>query len=258
MGALYRKAERNLPKALLSAYAIMFILGLVVLFIIASQYPGLGPELFKSVYALQYGLNHYGLGIPDNFVSIMLLIPAYASATGFLFAAKHQLANMADSGMTFAFFKKRWGVNNIPINSVVFVTVLQYVLFVIINHYQHDDAATYRLCCIFACFLYLSMFCSFITFRSKFASMERHFTNPTGVVGACVGMLVFFFVLVSLFFYQPSDKNSLSLTWMAWMIIVMIYYFAYVQFTQFFSKEEQNKQTSSTLTSARSSRSGSS
>jgi len=181
------------------------------------------------------------LGIPDVYIPILLLIPTYASATGFMFAAKHQLTNMADSGMTFALFKVRWGENNIPIYAVLFVTVLQYVLFLVINNFQESDGGTYRLCCIFACFLYMSLLCAFITFRSKFANMERRFTNPLGIPGACLGILIFFFVLVGLLFYQPIDKNALSLTFMSWIIIVTVCYFAYVQFTQFFSKEEQDK-----------------
>lgn len=232
-------AEVNLPKAMLTAYGIMCCLGISILFTVASQYPGIGKEMFKATYALQFDLNEHGLGIPDRIIPILLLIPTYASATGFLFAAKHQLANMADSGMTFAIFRVRWGVNNIPIYSVLFVTRLQYVLFLITNKYP---AGVFRLCCIFACFLYLSMFGAFITFRSKFAGMERHFTNPFGVAGACIGILIFSLVLVALLcFHEERDKNALSLSFMTWMILITIFYFVHVQFTQFFSKEEQNK-----------------
>lgn len=124
----------------------MCCISVTIFFLVACQYPGVGPILNKTQYVLQWGLNEYGLGMPNRWIPLLLLMPTYTSATGFMFAAKHQY----ESGMTFAFFKVRWSENNIPIYSVLFVTLLQYVLFLIINKFQDDDSGTFRLCCIFA------------------------------------------------------------------------------------------------------------
>lgn len=71
---------------MMAAVGTMFFFSIIILFCVASQYPGrsiIGNELLDhSSFVLQYGLNNI-LHLPTRFVpSCLLLISTFASASG--------------------------------------------------------------------------------------------------------------------------------------------------------------------------------
>jgi hypothetical protein len=80
------------------------------------------------------------------------------------------------------------------------------------------------------------MFISFITFRRKFSSLPRFFTNPFGVIGAVVGMMILFLSFIGL---------AASFYWnfpyfMIYLLVLSLYYYFFEIKTQIFSEEEQS------------------
>jgi ethanolamine permease len=240
-GARVKNESVAIPKAIMAAMTTMSMLSILVLFTVACQNPGITQAFLNQTnFVLEHGFKD-SLHIPERYIPCLLLVPTYASATGFMFACKHQLSAMAESGMMPAIFKKRFGPNNIPVLAVTFCTVIQYAVFLVIDHFEGADIEmTFRFTLIAACFMYMGVMIAFIAFRTKFGNMQRQFVSPVGIPGAVLGICIFFFVLVSLVGYQ-HDNHAAPLAFMTFLIIMMIYYFAYVQYTQFFSKEEQDK-----------------
>lgn len=239
-GQRVKDAHVNIPRAVIASLSTMFVVSIIAVFCVASQYPGIHPILKNIKFILQPGLQH-ALNINERWIAIMLLVPTFASATGFMFASKHQLASMAESGLMPQFLKKRFGPNQIPMYSIVFSSMLQYAIYLVVDHYLTANyQVTFRLCCSAACMNYILLLIAFITFRVKYTNMKRHFINPFGIVGALIGIYVFGQIFVGLVFYEEGNHAAI-MALVVYLILMMIYYFTYVQYVQFFSKEEQSK-----------------
>lgn len=239
-GQRVKDAHIHIPHAIVGGLITMAIISILCIFCVACQYPGIALLVERGDFALQTGFQN-AFDAPLEIVAFLLFVPTFASAIGFMFAAKHQIAAMADSGLMPEIFKRRFGVNQVPVYSVLFSAFLQYLIFLVIFYYlEFNIPATFRICCAAACLMYILVLAAFIAFRYKFTHMKRHFVSPVGVPGAVIGIIVFIQILIGLVFFQSGNRA----TWIAvvvFLTLMMIYYFAYVQYVQFFSKEEQDK-----------------
>jgi len=194
---------------------------------------------------LQFGLRN-AIDMPTRFVPCLLLIPTFASACGFMFACKHQLSAMSESGLMPAFLQVRVGRNHIPRFALTACLLVQYSVYLTIFYCQLDVKETYRFCCIAGCCMYILLLASFVHFRVQFANLERQFVNPLGVFGGVLGILIFAYLLVGLVVFQSVNATSrgsymVPVAFVVFMLCMLIYYEVYVRDRQFFSDEEQTK-----------------
>lgn len=154
-----------IPRAMIAAVGTMFVFSIVVLFCVASQQPGISREMLDNTsFVLQYGLRNSN-NLSPRFVPCLLLIPTFASACGFMFACKHQLSAMSESGLMPSFLQIRVGKKQVPRNALLTCLLVQYSIYLIVHYYQRNVEETYRLCCISACCMYILLFMSFLFFR---------------------------------------------------------------------------------------------
>lgn len=239
-GQRVKDAHVNIPHAIIAGLSTLASITIVVIFCVACQKPGIGPKLSKLKYVLQTGFeNVFDMNVKK--IAVLLFIPTFASAVGFMFASKHQFAAMADSGLMPAIFKQRFGPNKTPAYSILFCTILQLSVYLVIDHYLLNlPRVTFRLCSITACLVYALVLLAFISFRYKFAHMKRHFVNPFGIPGAVIGILIFGQIF-SAAIYCDGGNRAGPIALLVFLALMCIYYFAYAQHVQFFSKEEQDK-----------------
>lgn len=239
-GQRVKDAHINIPRAIIAGLFTMFAIAVLAVFCMAGLSPGVSAELPKIKFTLKSSLERV-FHIDEKWVALMLMVPTFASSAGFMFASKHQLAAMAESGLTHQIFKMRFGPNKTPIFAIMATTLLQYSVFLAIDHYLITNyTVTFRLCCTAACMAYILLMIAFITFRFKFSNMKRHFVNPFGVPGACLGIFIFGQIFVGLVFFDQGNHASI-IALLIYLVIVIVNYFAFVQYVQFFSKEEQDK-----------------
>lgn len=173
-----------------------------------------------------------------NMLNALLIIPPnFSSAVGFMFPSKHLLFSLSASGVLPAFFKQKWGPQQVELNSLLTATVTQY-LVLMIGWSLSLNPPFFFICMLGGSFLYVSVHISYITFYFQFDSMKRGFHSPVGIFGAIYGIGCFSLVFLSLLIFQGPIHPPLFI---GFLIVASIYYFQVAQHTQFFSKEEQDK-----------------
>lgn len=248
-----KDAQVNVPKAIMSSMTVMSIMAIIVLFCVASQAPAIGPVLQDMHFVLGHGLSLV-FGMPERYTAVLLMIPTYASATGFMFACKHQLSSMAESGLVSSVFKKRVGPNKVPVRALLFCICLQFAVYLVVNHFNYTGV--FLLCCSSACLMYIGILAAFITFKYKFEGMQRQYVSPVGVPGAVLGICVFGYILIGTVFFQNGNMPG-PVTFLSYLALMVIYYFSYVQYVQFFSREEQDRFMKAYILNANKKRKGS-
>lgn len=214
-----------------------FIFSIFIIFVTACQSPGVSAQILADKWGLKYGF-HNIFGIDVKTCVVFSIIPMYASAFGFLFASKHQIHAMAQSGMLPPFLKPVYGPNRVPIPALVTTVFVQYCVYLIVWAVDHA-ASLFLITASAACFMYVAVLAGFIKFRLKFAHMERVFSSPFGIPGAAVGITIFTFTGITLIGFQ-SHYHHIGV-YFGFMALMTIYYLLVAQKTQYFSKEEQEK-----------------
>eukprot|EP00981_Chlorochromonas_danica_P002383 scaffold458_cov169-Ochromonas_danica.AAC.5 len=146
---------------------------------------------------------------------------------------------MAQSGMLPAWLKITVGSEDAPIAAILMCLIFQYGLF-IAEYMPEEDVVSmiFPIGVLAACFSYLGVLCSFISFKTRFSGMGRLLTIPFWV--CFFGLAVFLLEFVVVIVYDPQKVVANSFFFL-FLFVLSLYYFLVVRNTQFFSKEEQDK-----------------
>jgi amino acid transporter len=213
-----------------------------LVFDVAGQSPGLVPEFFglPNVFPLSRG---YGtiFGTSKRFGTAFALAPCFVSCVGYLYVAARQFHAMARSGLLPSYLKQTLGRSNVPIAGMLAATAVGLIGLGFAWKYD-PYTLLFRMAVQGGCVVYVLILCAYIQFKTKFGHMTRQFVNPLGVTSAVVGILVFFWIEISLLFVLPLRVDWFAtIAFFSFVVAVLLYYYLYAKDHQSFSAEEQQK-----------------
>lgn len=215
----------------------MLVIASWLIVTVSSQFPGITKSLYdlKHIFPLSYGYSSI-LGISYQASTAFALLPCFGSSLGFMFAVGRQVNAMARSHLLPTVLKATYGSDQTPVNAMLFGSIIGMIgLFCA---WKYDPyTLLFRMAIQGGCFVYISMFCCYLYFYTKYSHMTRGFRNPLGWVSAALGIPCFLLVIISLLSYQTSYLVAMS--YFVTMGGMIIYYYAYVETRQKFSLKEQ-------------------
>ena len=232
-----------IPKVMLVAIVVMVALSVWMLCIV---YFGFNYNehpiaiLYKHAFPMSVGFSDY-LGISEQGATLLMIPALFASASGFLFCAKHICHALALSGLYNPWFKPQYGANRIPRRALAVVTAIQIAIYFMFHYIsEFDQDLLFVMVIISACVSYFGIFSAYLTFHSRFPTMERGLAIPQGRYVAYTGIAVFGFLLVSALVFHKSSYIAVAF-FVAYMLVCAVYYIKVAEKRQFFSHEEQKK-----------------
>lgn len=217
----------------------LFILAIWLLFTVPSQYPGLTETLYQNstFFPLVFGYEKM-FNMSKAQATFLTSIPIAGSALAYIHLVSRQFKYMATSGLLPSIFMETFGSEETPIYSMILVAFLALAA----NFFAKVEdiyTTSSRTSTIAGCFVYLAMFRCFVVFRRKFKFLERTFRNPFGLIGAFLGWVIFFFVLIVLIFLQAEQYYHVTVVYFSYIALMLVYYFSWVETHQCFSVSEQ-------------------
>ncbi len=212
-----------------------------VLFTACSQYPGT-EALASSSLPLTYGFSRIFNITPEQ--ARWLSFPAlYANFYGFVWACGRQLSSMSKSGLLPVQLGYMTSATDTPYVSLICGAMLSYFI-ACLSYYEviddrFDEDVTYMYM-LSSYVISVAMFASYFVFKQKYSSLPRNFTSPFGLIGAGVGMFVFFSNAVAIVVFLKKFQTPLILL-IVITILMAIYYFLVLDGNQQFSEEEKEK-----------------
>jgi hypothetical protein len=236
-GAKISNGTQVIPRAVLICFGVVICLATWMLFTTATLcHDANWDALIRARFPVSFALRH-SLDVPYAVSSILVIIPNYAKALGFMYASKHLFHSMACSGLFPVCLKKVSGKGKVPLRALFTCAILQF-LMLLLGWISTPRPIFYEICILGAATSYIGIFIAFIVFRRKYPGMHRSFRSPLGVSGAYFGIFVFISVMVSVIFFRPGDA---FVVYLLYIILTVIYYFCAVQGRQGFSAEEQKR-----------------
>eukprot|EP01031_Cornospumella_fuschlensis_P026130 gene26130-31551_t len=145
------------------------------------------------------------------------------------------------SGLLPPFFKPQYGTNKIPRRALVFVTLLQIIIYFLLKYVDEVSVTLLLVVTIMgACGSYMGVFWAYLTFQTRFPTMDRGLAIPYGKAVAYVGITIFAFLFVTAVGFQPNSYIAV-LFYVVYLSTCMVYYYRVAEKRQFFSAEEQKK-----------------
>jgi amino acid transporter len=213
-----------------------------LVFDVAGQSPGLVPEFFglPNVFPLSRGYATI-FGTSKRFGTAFALAPCFVSCVGYLYVAARQFHAMARSRLTPKYLKYTYGPYNVPVAGMLTATAVGLIGLGFAWEYD-PYTLLFRMAVQGGCVVYVLMLLAYIKFKTKFGHMMRQFVNPLGIPSAIYGILVFFWIEVSLLFVLPLRVDwYATIAFFAYFAAILLYYRLVVEQQQTFSHEEQEK-----------------
>lgn len=214
-----------------------------MLFVASSQSPGVS-ELSRALLPMSYGLhtlvNHAGTRNTALTLKSLMSIPAiFTMARGFLFVAARQISSMAGSGLLPRILKKQHEEELVPLAALVGVSILCLLVMFPVHYLSKNSLhEIFYIAMLGNYMINICFFWCYVTFKSKYESLDRSFVSPMGVFGAYYGILVFTLGIVSIAAFQNDQQQSIVI-FGAIIAFGALYYFCHARSTQCFSEEEQ-------------------
>ncbi len=235
--------EQTIPRGMCVGFILCVFFAWWVTLTIVSINPGVSKLMIFDgdlVFPMHYGFGHIFSSTYE--IENLLMTPTLFSAVmGFMFAAGRQMSAMSKSGLLPHFLSRTYEGNDhkVPLVAMLVTAGIGYVAMLCQWGFAPDEDDIFEMAMVGAIIVYIFMFWTFLVFRTKYSSMERHFRNPLGIISAIYGILYFSCVLVTLFFVQLQFHQLIA--FIPFIILGVIYYYLVVDKRQFFSKEEQQR-----------------
>ncbi|RYY72180.1 hypothetical protein EON63_21210, partial [archaeon] len=142
------------------------------------------------------------------------------------------------SGLLPPFLKPQYGANRIPRRALIVVTGFQICIYFLLEYVDEVTSTLLLVITILgACGSYMGVFWAYLTFQSRFPTMERGLTIPYGNVVAYVGIVIFSFLFFTTVAYNACSYIAVGF-YVLYLAACMVYYYKVAEKRQFFSAEE--------------------
>lgn len=228
------------PKVIITTFCTLFALAVVLTVCVAAQYPTI-YYLPQSILPLIFGfstifkttLNYAAIAVlPSQFIAIYSLMYVFARQMCAL-SRSHLLPSPLS-----------WTTKeNVPYMSLLVGSVLGFLSLIGLKYGTANfDSTLYKMyyaAQMGSITVYIISMLSFIIFRYKYSTLERHFVNWLGIPSAVVGITIFAFTWVGLGFYQ-QDHYFVIKVYAGLFGFASVFYYLYAKQHQSFSEEEQS------------------
>lgn len=216
----------------------MIVLSVWLLFTVASQAPGVSPELFQKSTLFPFVFGYMRIfGISHKAATAIAIIPSMGTAIAYFFIIAKQVTAMASSGLLPPILKTRFGPNESPLYAYLLVSSCALAANFFARYVNIYSTST-RTATIAGCFVYLSMFYCYHVFTHRYGHMDRAFRNPLGIFSAILGSLIFLGILVILLAFH-LEYRVVTIFYFAYIALMIVFYYVYVESHQRFSSSEQ-------------------
>lgn len=96
----------------------------------------------------------------------------------------------------------------------------------------------FGICMLSSCVVYVSIFCSFLTARTRLDTVPRAFNSPFGTWGARYGIVVFSVMAIALIGFQRDNGTSVTV-FCGGVLLALAHYWFIARKREFLSMEEQ-------------------
>ena len=125
-----------------------------------------------------------------------------------------------------------------PFVSLIAGSVVGYGVCIAIYLIPIVKANVFNVCMLFACMAYIAQCVGFIHLRVVFPQLSRSFNSPVGIAGACVSMVIWLVVVVSIVGFQDDYGFSIA-SFVVICVLFSVYYFLVSQHQQVVSSGEK-------------------
>lgn len=218
----------------------LFVLAMALIVCAAAQYP--------TVFYLHY----YNIPLSFGFAKIFHTTINYATITvlpsqfivlyALMYVYGRQICALSRSSLLPAVFSYTTK-DNTPYVAIILGMVLGYICLVALKFgTQNFDSTLYKMyyaAQMGSITVYIISMISFIIFRYKYSTLQRHFRNWGGIASAVLGIVIFAFTWVGLGFLQ-GDHFFVIKVYSGLFGFASVYYILYARKHQSFSQEEQS------------------
>jgi amino acid transporter len=183
--------------------------------------------------------------INDQMATIFALPGLFSTAFGFVYCFGKQIHSMSESALFPKFLSLSYSFNNgksqSKYSALLFGSFSSFIVAIIVKYNNDEEfllGFLFNVCILGAYFVYICIFITFIIFREKFSVLKRNFTNPFGIYGAIVGIIVFLISTIGVVGFQ-NDNSLAFVALLVYLVFMSIIYVLYTRKKQFFSPEEQ-------------------
>lgn len=233
----YLKDPREQIPRIMLICLVFFIVMSVFVTLAATSQESDGKGLATVGLPLQYGFSRiFGINISEE---KWLNVPGQlASVFGLFYCAGRQLHAISKSGLLPTFLDKTMQGSESPYLCYTLVAVVGAGLNLFTLSYPKYLGEIRGASFIASSYIFILCFIAYMSFRRKFSSLSRSFTNPFGDIAAVFGIIVFVISSIGELFYSGMDDMFL-VGLGGYLLIASIFFWFYLVKNQKFSEEEK-------------------
>lgn len=229
------------PKAIVGSILTLIALAFLLIVTTAANSPGIIP-LAGVAFPLNAGYSA-AFKMSDRTATVLSLPGIFINLYAVIYAYGRQICALARSRLLPTFLT--WTTaNNVPYMALIFGSLLGYLIILGLYYNDRENMQTilnylFSAAQMGSFSVYIISLLSFIIFRQKYSSLQRHFVNKLGIPSAIVGIIIFLFAFIGVAFFQEDQYHSV-VYYTVFVGAMTAYYFGYARHVQCFSPEEQS------------------
>ena len=230
----------NVPKAMYYNYILSIISAFAIVFCVASLNPGI-HILKNNKTPLIFGFSKI-FDITLIQAISFTFIAKFATCLPYAFAYSIQLTAITKSGYLFQPFQniKNFNNNTKYILSIFSGSALGFIINVILWFWDKDYTQYvsngYK---ILGYLINLTIFFTYIVFKSKFSTLIKTYKSPVGIYGAIYGLVMFSIVFICIgVMWSRTDRWSTFVLLISFLLVWSAPYFLYYRHHLTYSEEE--------------------
>jgi len=213
---------------------ILFVSILVVVCSYLSQDPNL---IFSEQYPLNAGFMLF-LRCSYRQATMLSMPSTFATASGFTFSFGKLIDALSASRLFPISLHNNSKQSRMPFVAIIGGSLGSYLICCLIWFFPSLHSIFSNFCYLAAYVSYCSYAVGYISLKINFSTIKYSFFSPLGVFGAAYVLIIFFFGIVSVVFFQTDKQMGLVMLSILW-IFSSCYYFTYAKAVQKLSPEEQ-------------------
>mmetsp|Transcript_3411 Transcript_3411/g.3732 ORF Transcript_3411/g.3732 Transcript_3411/m.3732 type:complete len:626 (-) Transcript_3411:378-2255(-) len=234
---LTAEPKKDVPIAMNTMMAVGCAITISLIITTCSQYPGIDSIASIDGYPLTDGFSRI-FNLSYNSATCLNIPALIATTLGFTYFSARQVHCMANSGLIPSVFKRVLPSTGMPHYAVIAYSSACFLLNVLIFTDESFMDHFYLVTSLSSFIVYMLAFFAYISFKDKYACLERYFASPLGIPGAYVGIFIFFVCFVGGVGFQKSYIPGVTIIA---VVIVSVIYFVFFSTEHHFSEEEKNE-----------------
>ncbi|KAG6611520.1 putative transporter [Phytophthora cinnamomi] len=228
--------KKVIPVAQLSCISIVFVTGVMVVFVTLSLAPGV-VDLPTNDIPFNLGFTQF-LGISNESSALLSLPGAFGTAFGFMWAYGKLIAALSTSKLLFPVFARTTASSNTPYNALLIGSAWSYALCILVYFLPQVGDSFVGICMLSAAMSYSGQCIGYIALKRNYRNIKSsEFRSPFGIAGAICSLLVW--ILMATTLLTIHDDGGIDAMGFALIVIFYtLFYFCYARKRQTFSPQE--------------------